>query len=42
MVAVTGYDPHPITRTLSLTFVPGIRPLTLTRPASGVEVTVRT
>ena len=29
MVAVTGYDPHPITRTLSLTFFPGIRPLTL-------------
>src|SRR5215475_1167726 len=39
MVAVTGYDPHPITRTLSLTFYPGIRPLTLTRPAAGVEVT---
>ena len=39
MVAVTGYDPHPITRTLSLTFFPGIRPLTLTEPASGVEVT---
>jgi len=32
MVAVTGYDPHPITRTLSLTFFPGIRPLTLTKP----------
>ena len=39
MVAVTGYDPHPITRTLSLTFFPGIRPLTLTEPASGVVVT---
>ncbi len=39
MVAVTGYDPHPVTRTLSLTFFPGIRPLTLTKPASGVEVT---
>ena len=39
MVAVTGYDPHPITRTLSLTFFPGIRPLTLTQPAPGVEVT---
>jgi ABC-type uncharacterized transport system involved in gliding motility auxiliary subunit len=38
MVAVTGYDPHPITRTLSLTFFPGIRPLTLTQPAPGVEV----
>jgi hypothetical protein len=39
MVAVTGYDPHPITRTLSLTFFPGIRPLTLTQPAAGVAVT---
>lgn len=39
MVAVTGYDPHPITRTLSLTFFPGIRPLTLTKPAAGVEAT---
>jgi len=39
MVAVTGYDPHPITRTLSLTFFPGIRPLTLTKPAPGVETT---
>ena len=39
MVAVTGYDPHPITRTLSLTFFPGIRPLTLTEPASGVVAT---
>lgn len=39
MVAVTGYDPHPITRTLSLTFFPGIRPLTLMQPAPGVEVT---
>jgi gliding motility-associatede transport system auxiliary component len=36
MVAVTGYEPHPITRTISLTFFPGIRPLTLTQPASGV------
>ena len=32
MVAVTGYEPHPITRTVSLTFFPGIRPLTLTQP----------
>ena len=39
MVAVTGYDPHPITRTLSLTFFPGIRPLAPTQPASGVAVT---
>jgi gliding motility-associatede transport system auxiliary component len=36
MVAVTGYEPHPITRTVSLTFFPGIRPLTLTEPAAGV------
>lgn len=39
MVAVTGYDPHPITRTVSLTFFPGIRPLTLDRPAAGVSAT---
>jgi hypothetical protein len=39
MVAVTGYDPHPITRTMSLTFYPGIRPLTLQQPAAGVSVT---
>ena len=29
MVAVTGYDPHPVTRSVSLTFYPGIRPLTV-------------
>jgi ABC-type uncharacterized transport system involved in gliding motility auxiliary subunit len=39
MVAVTGYDPHPITRTVSLTFFPGIRPLSLTQPAAGVLAT---
>jgi hypothetical protein len=39
MVAVTGYEPHPITRTISLTFFPGIRPLTLTQPTSGVSTT---
>src|SRR5215467_509197 len=39
MVAVTGYEPHPITRTISLTFFPGIRPLTLTQPATGVVTT---
>ena len=27
IVAVTGYDPHPVTRSVSLTFYPGIRPL---------------
>ena len=39
MVAVTGYDPHPITRTVSLTFYPGIRPLTLSEPAGDVRAT---
>jgi ABC-type uncharacterized transport system len=39
MVAVTGYEPHPITRTVSLTFFPGIRPLSLTPPAPGVMTT---
>jgi len=39
MVAVTGYEQHPITRTISLTFFPGIRPLALTQPASGVVTT---
>ncbi|MDO9707116.1 GldG family protein [Paracraurococcus lichenis] len=28
MVAVAGYDPHPVTRGVSLTFYPGIRPFT--------------
>jgi hypothetical protein len=36
---VTGYEPHPITRTISLTFFPGIRPLTLTQPALGILTT---
>jgi ABC-type uncharacterized transport system len=39
MVAVTGYEPHPITRTVSLTFFPGIRPLGLTEPVPGVVAT---
>jgi hypothetical protein len=34
MVAVTGYDPHPVTRRVSLTFYPGIRPLSIL-PATG-------
>jgi hypothetical protein len=37
MVAVTGYDPHPVTRSISLTFYPGVRPLELTGPAAGVR-----
>jgi ABC-type uncharacterized transport system involved in gliding motility auxiliary subunit len=39
MVAVTGYEQHAITRTVSLTFFPGVRPISLTTPASGVAVT---
>jgi hypothetical protein len=39
MVAITGYDPHPITRSASLTFYPGIRPMTLVRPAGDIRVT---
>lgn len=38
MVAVTAYDPHPITRNVSFTFYPGIRPLDLVRPAGGIQV----
>jgi hypothetical protein len=38
MVAVTGYAPNnPITRTLSMTFYPGIRFLQLMPPAAGVR-----
>ena len=39
MVAVTGYDPHPITRTLSLTFFPGIAAADRDDAGAGVEVT---
>jgi hypothetical protein len=39
MVAVTGYDPHPITQSVSLTFYPGIRPLSLLKPADDIRVT---
>jgi hypothetical protein len=38
MVAVTGYDPHPITQSSSLTFYPGIRPLTLVKPAGDIRL----
>jgi len=38
MVAVGGYDPHPITRSMSLTFFPGIRPLALVPTPPGVTV----
>ena len=39
MVAVTGYDPHPITQSASLTFYPGIRPLSLVPPVGTIRVT---
>jgi ABC-type uncharacterized transport system involved in gliding motility auxiliary subunit len=39
IVAVTGYDRHPITRSVSLTFYPGIRPLTMLPPAGDLRVT---
>jgi hypothetical protein len=37
MVAVTAYDQNPITRSLSMTFYPGIRPLQIAEPASGIR-----
>jgi len=37
-VAVAGYDRHPVTRSLSLTIYPGIRPLSLVAPPAGVQV----
>ncbi len=36
-LAVTGYDPHPITAQVSLTMYPGARPLLLVAPASGLR-----
>jgi hypothetical protein len=38
LVAVAGYDRHPVTRSLSLTIYPGIRPLSLLPPPPGVKV----
>lgn len=36
MVAVTGYDPHPITDKVAYTFFPGARPLAPVTPVAGV------
>ena len=36
-VAVTAYDPHPITRRISLTFFPGVRPIELLTPSAGIH-----
>jgi ABC-type uncharacterized transport system len=38
MIAVTGYDRHPVTRSLSLTLYPGIRPLSISAPKAGLQV----
>jgi ABC-type uncharacterized transport system len=38
MVAVTAYEPHPITRNVSFTFYPGVRPLDLLPPVAGIQV----
>jgi ABC-type uncharacterized transport system involved in gliding motility auxiliary subunit len=37
MVAVTSYDRHPITRNVSFTFYPGVRPLELAPTADGIQ-----
>jgi len=37
MVAVMGYDKNPITRDISMTFYPGVRPLQPVPPAPGVK-----
>ena len=39
MVAITGYEAHPITRNLSMAFFPGARPLAARAPADGVKIT---
>lgn len=38
MVAVTSYEPGPITRNLSMTFFAGVRPLVVVGPAPGLAV----
>ena len=38
MVAVSAYEQNPITKNLSMTFYPGIRPLILTQPVQGIRV----
>ena len=37
MVAVTAYDPHPITRRVSFTFYPGVRAIEQVQPAPGIN-----
>ena len=38
MVAVTVYEPSPMTRNLSMSFFPGMRPLVQAQPAPGITV----
>ena len=38
VVAVPVYEPHPITRSIALTFFPGIRSLTLSPPPTGITI----
>jgi gliding motility-associatede transport system auxiliary component len=37
MVAVTGYNRHAITRTVSFTFYPGVRPIRISQPAGAIR-----
>jgi len=37
MVAVTTYQPSPMTQGASMTFYPGVRPITLVQPAQGIK-----
>lgn len=37
MVAVTGYNAHAITRSVSFTFYPGIRPIMIGKPADSIK-----
>lgn len=38
MVAVTAYEPNPMTRNISMTLFPGIRPLVLVPPAQEIRI----
>jgi hypothetical protein len=38
MVAVAAYDPHPITKSASMSFYPGMRPLVPVPPEAGIQV----
>jgi len=37
MVAVTSYQPSPMTQSASMTFYPGVRPITPVQPAQGIK-----